>query len=313
MKKFLQKFSLFVIFVTSSLLITTGVIFYTIRSMADFKINSDSRYVIFGHSHPECAFNDSVISNFKNLAQSGESYFYTYQKVKMVIQQNPQIEVVFIEFTNNQINNLNMSKWIWSEEFLSNKYHIYSPFMNLKDHFLIIQNNLSGFINSFSLSLRYNFGKIRNSNYSFNNQLIWGYRQLNECYIDSLLCSNTTYNLPAESNYRISEENISYLQQALQFCKLNKKRVFLIRSPQHTKSQDLINNHIYNKILQTRFSSIQFLDFNEFPLENDEFMDFEHLNSKGAAKFSKWFDTFLKNNLTPPSQILEQPINYCLY
>ena len=74
-----------------------------IEKKSSFKISDNIKYVVFGHSHSECTFNDALISNFKNLSEPGEAYFYTYQKLKNVIHDNPAIESVFVEFTNNQI------------------------------------------------------------------------------------------------------------------------------------------------------------------------------------------------------------------
>ncbi len=78
-------------------------------------------------------------------------------------------------------------------------------------------------------------------------------------------------------------------REILLFCKLNNKQVYLIRSPQHPQSLHLINDQIYKHILQSKFSSIEYLDLNIFLLKNKKFMDLEHLNSIRAKKFSIWF------------------------
>ena len=85
-----------------------------IKNSANFKLKPQTKYLVLGHSHPECAFNDSLINNLKNLAQTGESYYYTYFKTIKVLEQNPSIEIVFVEFTNNQIYEL-MNNWIWGK------------------------------------------------------------------------------------------------------------------------------------------------------------------------------------------------------
>ena len=66
---------IFVAFILTSLLIDRN---------AKFSFKTPVKNVIFGHSHSECAYNDSLINNFKNLSQSRESYFYTFQKIKKV-------------------------------------------------------------------------------------------------------------------------------------------------------------------------------------------------------------------------------------
>jgi len=45
------------------------------------------------------------------------------------------------------------------------------------------------------------------------------------------------------------------------------------------------------------FSSVEFLDFNKFPIADDGFADFGHLNYKGASKFSNWFNIMLNSGL----------------
>src|SRR4051812_42187597 len=102
MKGFLLKFVLFISL--SLLLLSSGVIVINriIARNATREIQRSSKYIILGHSHPECAFNDSLISGFSNFASSGESYFYTYFKLKNITERNRNIEAVFIEFSNNQ-------------------------------------------------------------------------------------------------------------------------------------------------------------------------------------------------------------------
>ena len=50
---------------------------------------------------------------------------------------------------------------------------------------------------------------------------------------------------------------------------------------------------IMDSIRKKEFASIPFLDFNKFELNKEDYADLEHLNFKGANKFSKWFDNLL--------------------
>jgi len=49
--------------------------------------------------------------------------------------------------------------------------------------------------------------------------------------------------------------------------------------------------------MEQKFKDVDFLDFNNFPLNNEEFGDFEHLNYKGAKRFSLWFNELLEKGL----------------
>ena len=266
-----------------------------IDKKANFKINPDAKYVIFGHSHSECAFNDSLITNFVNLSQSAESYFYTYQKVKKVITQNPQIEVVFIEFTNNQIDK-GINRWIWLDKYMNSRYPVFLPFMDNKQHLLLLTKNFASFSNCLSISFRDNVIRIIKNDYDYTDKL-GGYFYLVKDKTDSINTLENKIVPNKDINIEISSYNIEYLTKIIEFCNNNNKKVYLIRCPQHSKYSRLINEHKYNEIIKTNFSSTEYFDFCNFPIQNSEFGDLEHLNYKGAKVFSIWFEDLLQNDL----------------
>jgi hypothetical protein len=299
MKAFIKSIMLFFALLIGLILlieVSTDAIIY---KFAKFKLMSTPKYIILGHSHPECAYNDTLIHNFKNLAQSGESYYYTYFKVKKILEQNPSLEAVFIEYTNNQIN-YSMNNWIWGDKYISNKYANYAPFIPVRDQFLLMQNNLKGYLYAFSYANKHKIATLIRGDYNFTNK-IGGYLNLVRNETDSLLkCSNIlNFEDDLRRNYsnNISETNLLYLRKIIQLVKKYDKKVFLIRSPQHPQYSEYKNETIYKRILEERFSDVEYLDFSHFPLSDSAFGDLEHLNYKGAAIFSTWFDRFIKDKL----------------
>ncbi len=97
MSKFILKISIFIF----SLFLALLAFVLINRYFGDFKSKKEFHIIILGHSHSECAYNDSLISGVANFSQSGESYFYTFFKTKKLIEQNPNINTVLIEFSNN--------------------------------------------------------------------------------------------------------------------------------------------------------------------------------------------------------------------
>ena len=259
----------------------------------NFKIKKNTVAVIFGHSHPECAFNDSLINNFANYAQSGESYFYTYFKVKKILDQNHNLKTIFLEFSNDQLD-YERDSTIWADKYISNRVPIYFPFMKFNDFKFLFSHNPSGFLNSVSLYIKDNFKRIGGKNLNYTNH-IGGYKYLERDKTDSLL--NTTSTLPNEKNNKVSKYSIPYLDRVLQLCKSHNIKVYLVRSPMHPASPELKNEKLYLQILQTHFSEIEFLDFKNFPLLASEFGDLEHLNYRGAKRFSYWFNNLLRQGL----------------
>ena len=300
MYKFLRRLLVFILLTCSAIFTLIYLTDSITKKYASFKIDKNVKYIVVGHSHPECAFNDSLIANFKNLGNSGESYFYTYFKLKQLIKQNSNIETVFIEFTNNQIDK-SMNEWVWDNKYLSYRFPLYSPYMNCMDKYTIMKNNFSGFQNAMSLSLKNKIGRLFSNDFNFSNE-IGGYLYLERDKTDSLIQNMPIDSVKNNSVTDISETNLQYLSKIVELCKENKKKIILIRSPQHKMYKGYHNETIYKSILNSRFSNVEYLDFSKFPLLNSEFGDLEHLNHKGATRFSIWFNQLLKNGILVKSE-----------
>ena len=263
-------------FVGISFLSIICILFFSaklIDKKAKFKIKPDTRYLVFGPSLPECAFNDSLISNFQNFAQSGESYFYTYFKLKKLIEQNNKVDVVFVEIINHQKQD-NRDVAIWGDKYISNRLSIYFPFMSYNDYKVLYLHNSSGFINGISLYLKDNLKRCLKRNLNYSNH-IGGYQYLVRDKTDSILKNLIAPKSDVPQGYGSDYSNI-YLKKIILFCKEKNKKVFLIRSPIHPNSKELKNEENFKYTLEHNFPGIQFLDFKKFPLLNSEFGDLEH-------------------------------------
>jgi hypothetical protein len=263
-----------------------------IREKSVFRLETTPRYAVIGHSISECAYNDSIIEGLVNLSQSGDSYLYLLYKLKLFLDHNPSIEVVFIEFSNNQIGK-SMDERIWGERYLGYKYTKYAPFMTFADKNLIFMKNPHGFLDNSSITFKLNMDRLlyRDLNYS---KVLGGYLKLGYNKVDSLLKTNTEKAKTAE-NPGISEKNLEYLSKIIQFCNEHNIKPILVRSPLHRAHAGFEAENHYQQILRERFSKTEFLDFAHFPLGDEDFADFEHLNYSGAAKFSSFFNDFLKS------------------
>ncbi len=264
------------------------------RKFTSFKLQNNPKYIVLGHSQPECAFNDSLIPSLKNLSQSGDSYFYIYSKMKEVIKQNSSLKVVFIEFTDNQ---LNMNENIWSNKYIPYKYPKYSSFISNSDQLLLLKKNPAAFINVQSLSLKRKLTRIIKNDEYFSNDF-GNYFYLKRDKTDSLVNTLSSLEEPPQSvDDKVSEVNLSYLDAIIKFCEENSKKVILIRSPLHKTYRESVNEEKYLEILKTRYGTIDYMDFSSFPLSNSQYGDLQHVNHKGAKVFSEWFATLLQNGL----------------
>ena len=80
MDKFLKD-CLYFLLIFILVIISSNSFFSWFQNMySNFELNEKPKYLMLGHSHSACAYNDTIISDFINLSDLGESYFYTFVK-----------------------------------------------------------------------------------------------------------------------------------------------------------------------------------------------------------------------------------------
>jgi hypothetical protein len=298
MRKFTTQLIAFLLICICLLLLADMVIENAVSRNASFRIKDDAKYIVLGNSHPEQAFNDSLIDNLRNLGQAAETYIYTYLKATRIIEQNKNIQVVFVEFSNSNLLP-EWNKWIWGPEIMSWRYPIYSPFMDLKEKKFLFQHDLTELDNCLMLSIKDNFIRLVHHDFDYPNE-IGAFLYNPRAKVDSFLAAPRLYEefLENERNReQISDANLHYLEALISFLAGSGKKVYLIRCPLHKSFPGLGNEVVYKRIIEEKFKGIEFLDFKEFPLPNSDFVDLEHLNNRGAMKFSIWFNRLLKDGL----------------
>lgn len=296
MGRFFKNLGLFFMLLVAVCLLVFGFQTWNIRKKANFKFSKNYKNLMLGHSHAECAYNDSLITNFKNVATSGESYFYTFYKAKKVLEQNEAIEIVFIEFTNNQIG-ANMDTWIWGNKYISKFYPKYGSFIDFQDTGLLMEHNLSSVLNNFSVHQKRNFRMLLDDNYDFV-QHIGGYVYYIENDLEKAIILQEKNDKNNKENYGgISDINILYLEKIVLLCKSLGKQLIFIRSPQHTALGSRDNETAFLRIYNEKFSEVPLLDFNDFEIPDYGFKDLGHLNHRGAEIISKKLDSLLKQGI----------------
>lgn len=294
MKDFIKK-TIFFLFAAILLVIAVSMgAYYRVKSQASFEINENITKLVIGHSHSECSVNDSILNNSINLSASGESYFYNYQKLRKILDENKHINTVFIEFTNNHVDSV-MDDWIWGYEQMSFRLQYYSPFMDSEDFELLLEHNPTDLLASYSVATRKFLYRIIRGDYYLIDE-IGGYADARLSKVDEIIANNK-FNVSISTNHSLSRTNISYLRKMIEFCRENNVKVFLIRSPMHPLYDGLSNEAVYQNVLKRQFSDVDMLDFTAMYFPNNNYLDLQHLNYKGAEKFTTLFNTLLENNL----------------
>ncbi len=294
MKRFLKRIFVFVI---PMLVIAIGVSFgakSAINAKPVFQLPKTTNALILGHSQPECAFNDSLISNTKNMAQGGEAYFYTYQKIKKLLPDNPQIKTVYLSFSNNQIEP-RMDEWTYDDEHVSNYFPKYAAQLDADDYALLLQYNYKAVLSGEIKAIKNNLSFLIKGENNFLAHNNWGgYLYLKRNKLDSIIKVNYINTIKKEFSAAVSTINVHYLEKIVAFCQQQNVKLVFYRTPVHPILFEAYNEPKFQNLRKQKFNQIPFLDFHDFKLTNDEMGDFDHLNYKGARKFSHYFDNFIK-------------------
>lgn len=297
MKQFLFKTAFFLVGFMLLVLVVSFASKKYVEARAAFTIKPSTTNIILGHSQPECGLIDSLIINTENFSQGGESYFYTFQKVKKLLAVNEKIENVFISFSNNQISD-EMNKWTFGDKYINNYYPKYSFMMDYPDYKLLLKNNYSAVVRADFKATINNTKFIMAKDKSYLKDRNWGgYLKIEWNKVDSLMKKNYLDKLDKKQFTTLSYTNIYYLHKIIDLCTSKKVGVVLFRTPIHERLIQIQNEALFKKVTSENFKSVVFLDLSHFPIAKNGFADFSHLNYKGATAFSKFFNDMLQNDV----------------
>lgn len=292
----------FVIKVIGAVIVFISVLvslYFANRYFANFKIGDDKHILIIGNSRPECAFNDALIPGVANYSESGEAYFYTYIKLKKFLEQNPQIDKVLIEFSNENIRK-SLDEWIWGDMHVSYRFPKYASFMDEEALELLMQHNPEKVKGSIPMLSRLNASMLFNYKLDYT-KTTGGYLSLDKCKVDSLLTNQSVNFIERPGGDSLAVESMRYLDKLIEYSEQRGVKVFFIRTPVHEKCISLLNEQTFQEVRLSRYPNVEFLDFSKYCVANEEFADLSHLNRKGAEKFSSWFAGLLKDGLLESS------------
>ncbi len=297
MKAALKKIFLFAGILVVFLAVGSYVVKSTLRNGNYYRLKPDTHTIVLGHSQPECGINDALIPKLENFSQGGESYFYTYQKAKKLLEVNTQVKTVIISYANNQIQK-RMDDWVWDDSHLYTNYPKYNFMMDDADYGLLLKHNFTEVLKAETKAFKSFTSFMAKNGKSFLTDRNWGgFLHLKRNKVDSLLKTDYLANENRDIKLELSDTNIEYLEKIVALCKAKKVEIIFMRMPVHEKLPFLKNESQYQDIKRRRFADVELIDFRKFRVTNDEFGDFDHLNHKGAKRFSTYFNRLLQNGL----------------
>jgi hypothetical protein len=291
MKKILKKIALLLLPIFSLLLLDDIYCNYQLEKNGCYAIDPGTHILVLGHSHPQCAVNDTLIPQTISMAQSSDSYFYVYYKYKKLVEANPQINTIILGYTNNVFFE-NMDDWIYKETYMGYKFPKYSQVIGPADKFFLFRKNPATFLKS-SLDAM----KVKNKLAFFNrnkvyNSLTWGGYQYSAKSEVARILSEKVIDSAALLQTKAAYYNIVYLKKIIEHAQARHIKVILLRTPLHQAYKRAYENDLVS-FVNACHGKVEFWDYSQFALPDADFIDLSHLNYKGADKFSR----LLRNDL----------------
>lgn len=285
MKKFIKEIFKFSI-IPLIFLVTFSLLIYCISKVIDYKLNPGITEIYIGDSHIECAVNDSLLNSGKNVSTNSESFYFSYYKLKKLVEENQNIETVYLGLSYHSLSN-------YYDQFTNGEY---SPSVSPKYFYVlpVIEKfrlgywnlkNLSTFIKGvLSESYRYLFKDVTFSSGGYSNNFT------------NTMASKTSMEKRLEFQYYtnkklhdFSEINLLYLSKIIELCRTNQIDLVVLSTPLHPYYKSKVPVIYINKLNEiVNIYNLKVIDFSDLTLSDSCFIpDGDHLSVKGANQMPK--------------------------
>jgi hypothetical protein len=294
MIKFIKKTALFV-----SIPLVFITLFIAILELINYEIATSERLdtsitkIFIGDSHIEKAINDTLLENSVNLAQSSESLYFSYYKLKILLEHNPSIKEVYLGFSYHSVSSY-YDKFIFGEfsNAISSRYFSLLPFKEKLKILIANKNDLFSYLKVVTKNDILNIWKERKTFQggfanSFSNT------KASEESIEKRILLQY-YNEGSLNEYSL--KNIEYLTKIKDLCNKSKVNLILVNTPVNIRYKNKIPKKFKIKYEQlTESMKIKILDLSDLLSQEHFFIpDGDHVSQKGANTTTEYIGTKLK-------------------
>lgn len=307
MNNFTRKLIVFLligVLLTTTISIVMKCAYVRLTSKDVFRLDASVRTVVLGDSHPKTSIDPAILNDTVNSADSLENYFLSYYKLRRLLDANPNLQNIILGFSYHNIS-MHHEKILFDHE---------STQKLLARYFLLLDGEAIGRIRSFSRPFLMNyvkyrvgfpieiyndkdllknlFGSVEFSRYPFAGGFYLSTRS--NLSLDFIREKIDLYFYDGGIEYMgTSQMMIEYLEKIIALCAEKKVRLFLYNAPLHPEFRKLIPAESIEDFsslkdrLVAEHSHVTYLDLVDFPLEDFQYGDGDHVNSLGSDAVSR--------------------------
>ncbi len=290
MKKFLSHLFFLGLFFSVLISVTFMICFRRSSRQISWKFEPSKTILVTGDSYPECALNDSILSEAVNLSSSADTYIYSYVKIRKFILHNPQIRTVILGFSDHNLQSSDDSFFKNASPGIA-KFIKYYYLMEGEEFCTVLKANYNIVFKSLgSCYLKTAFLAFTSFNgISYERLFLGGYRRLSVNKVAELLSEIKN---PTNGNHETigySQVQIQFLNKIMQHCKEKNIRLILLNVPVHPEFQKKMKNErtFFDQFCRQHKLVGYLWDYADYSLPDSCYADPEHLNYRGAEHFSE--------------------------
>jgi hypothetical protein len=288
MKVFLQDLLKFAAFFLGVMLILIVGTTFLARSLINFEIPAQKTTLIVGDSRPESGLNDEILENTFNFSQSGTAYFYSYLKIRTMLEHNPHIDTIVLGFAFEDIAKPR-DEWFRGPETIKFKMPKYLPLFGHQDLAALFQANPSEVAKNLHRTVVYNSAAI--IKFVITGQgsdHLGGYQ-----YLERSKLEQAKDRLPStidEEDLQLSEYQEKYLLEIYHLAQSRDVDLILLKTPIHEMKQAIEDIYIdrFASLIEEKMPEATIIDHSRVVIPEEGFGDLEHLNLIGAQIYSEF-------------------------
>lgn len=281
---------------------------------SNFALDKGTDTIIFGDSHTEAALDPTIIRHSVNVSCSSENYFFTYYKVKLLLDTNPEIKQILVACAPHNLAR-SAEKALYDEDKTAVTFPRYFMLIDNEGITELPKMNQPFIVNylryrmgipvKLHLDLEFKLDTIRHQTNKENYPFWGGFYRSKKSNLDKQITDEAVRSHYFDSKGQFcgtSPLMLKYLKKIIILCESRNVKVYLFNSPLHPDYSRQIPEIMRKafdheiKYLLLRHRNISYLDYTESNLPHDQYGDCNHLNLLGASTISKEVDKIIAHN-----------------
>jgi hypothetical protein len=280
-----------------------GVVFVLVFSnsvennLTQYKLPKNTEVLFIGDSHLEQAIDDNLLKNSINLGASSESFYYSYYKLKSILDKPNAIKTVYLNIGYHSLSNY-YNRFIYGDESvaISSNYFFLLP---IKEQAKLIYHNRNKLASLTKTVIKQGVAIIKdpttaNFHGCFNNT--FSETKANIANMNDRL--DYQFYKQTKTLYRHSTTNETALHDIITLCNNKNIELIALSTPIHKYFYNKIPPFFKNKFKETvQKTNLKLIDLSHIQLQEDDYLpDGDHVSKKGAGKTTLFLKNLIESN-----------------